>query len=172
MRWNAPVGLAASNRTLPAIRRPFLVLAVATVPMLPIWQASAAPPASACATTESTSTQSDPKCAAQPRAQAEASKPPITVEAAKRAVLERLTDPGSAVFRNLRMSSRSTHEGRPYAVCGEVDMKNRGGARVGYTRFYVPDDLEPLIVAGSDAETGAMKETLWQVVCAGDEGER
>lgn len=170
MRWTAPAGPAVSSRTRPAIRRHVLLLALATAPTLAIWQACAASPASACAMSETA--QRNPKCAAQPRTQADASPPAVTVEAAKRAVLERLADPGSAVFRNVRMSSRSTREGRPYAVCGEVDVKNRDGVRVGYTRFYVPDDLEPLILARSDAETGAMKEALWQVVCTADEGER
>ncbi|MBT2748013.1 MULTISPECIES: hypothetical protein [unclassified Lysobacter] len=112
-----------------------------------------------------------PTAKADPRG-VEAPSPPVTTEAAKRAVLDQLTDRGSAMFRNIEMSPRLTKEGRPYAVCGEVNMKNRDGAYVGYTKFYVPDDLEPLIASKGDPGIGAFKEALWQTVCAREESKK
>lgn len=103
---------------------------------------------------------------------AKAPIPPITEEAAKRAILDQLTDRGSAMFRNIEMSPRLTREGHPYAVCGEVNMKNRDGAYVGYTKFYVPESLKPLIVNTGDPGIGAFKEALWQTVCALEESKK
>ena len=48
---------------------------------------------------------------------------------AKRAAAEELIDPSSAQFRNIR-----SQDG---IVCGEINGKNRMGAYVGFTRFYV-----------------------------------
>ncbi|MGJ7611820.1 MULTISPECIES: hypothetical protein [unclassified Variovorax] len=49
---------------------------------------------------------------------------------ARRTVQERLTDPGSALFRNL-------HSVDPKTMCGEVNAKNSMGGYTGYKRFVV-----------------------------------
>ena len=158
---------AVSNGTRTLAKRHLSSLAIATTLALSIGQASAATAPSKCGANESA--RSDTQCEPENRTQANAPNAPVTVEAAKRAILAQLVEPGSAIFRDMRMSSRLDKEGRPYAVCGEVDMKTRQGVRVGYTKFYVPNDLEPLIVGGNGAGADAMSEALWQVVCARDD---
>ncbi|MGY6662465.1 MAG: hypothetical protein ACXIVO_09105 [Glycocaulis sp.] len=55
---------------------------------------------------------------------------------AKNAVAERMLDPSSVQFRNLRRVGA--------AICGEVNSKNRYGAYVGFADFvYVPSDYAP-----------------------------
>ena len=51
----------------------------------------------------------------------------------KAAVLNELTDPGSAQFKNLRLIEKGP-EGKP-VLCGEVNAKNKMGGYVGFTRF-------------------------------------
>lgn len=53
-------------------------------------------------------------------------------EKAKDAAAALLIDPSSAQFRNVVAKSN--------AVCGEINGKNRMGAYVGFTRFYVTTD--------------------------------
>lgn len=51
------------------------------------------------------------------------------VHLAKEAVLEKLNDPNSAQFRNLRIGKSGD------LICGEVNAKNRMGGYVGFVTF-------------------------------------
>lgn len=50
------------------------------------------------------------------------------IATAKQAVLAQLHDPGSAVFRGVKVSVKQD-------VCGQVDSRNVEGGRTGYARF-------------------------------------
>ena len=55
---------------------------------------------------------------------------------AQSAVKDSLNDPGSAHFKGLYMASNGGHQ----YVCGHVNAKNRLGAFVGFTQFFVQID--------------------------------
>lgn len=64
-------------------------------------------------------------------------KPSISEEdKVKNAVAERLRDPSSAQFRNVKTGERRGM----YHVCGEVNGKNAYGAYSGYERFVASND--------------------------------
>ena len=60
------------------------------------------------------------------------SKDSGVIEKAKMAIREKLKDPDSAQFRNVRISV-----GDVKAVIGEVNTKNSYGGYIGYQKFYV-----------------------------------
>lgn len=58
------------------------------------------------------------------------------IEQGQQQVLERLRDPGSAQFRNLRIGSLRSEEGSVIrSVCGEVNSRNGFGGYVGFQPF-------------------------------------
>lgn len=64
-------------------------------------------------------------------------KPSISKEdKVKEAVAERLRDPDSAQFRNIKSGERRGM----FNVCGEVNGKNAYGAYAGYERFVASND--------------------------------
>lgn len=69
----------------------------------------------------------------KPKAEAEA-KALADIEEVKRRVLDRLNDPGSAQFREVKLYAKSG------AGCGEVNAKNRMGGYVGFTLFVAFKD--------------------------------
>lgn len=89
-------------------------------------------------------------------------------EKAKNIAAQLLIDPSSALFRAVR-----TGDG---AVCGEINGKNRMGAYVGFTRFYVSTGnwgafLEPDAGDGAESLTGDTFASLWTSSCESDESE-
>ena len=69
----------------------------------------------------------------KPKAEAEANAL-AEVEEVKRRVLDRLNDPGSAQFRDVKLHTKTG------AGCGEVNAKNRMGGYVGFTLFVAFKD--------------------------------
>ncbi|MGO2242097.1 MAG: hypothetical protein ACTH5D_10110 [Halomonas sp.] len=64
-------------------------------------------------------------------------KPSVSeIDKAKDAVAERLRDPSSAQFRNVKGGERRGL----YSVCGEVNGKNAYGAYSGYERFITNNE--------------------------------
>jgi hypothetical protein len=90
-------------------------------------------------------------------AKKEASKPSpdqILIEKAKDAIRERLKDPESAQFRNIRVGKEDF---KP--VRGEVNAKNSYGGYIGYQKFYVDFGRDGVVLENEclDLESEAIK---------------
>jgi hypothetical protein len=80
---------------------------------------------------------------------------------AEDAVREKLRDPSSAQFRNVRLNSLSSSE-----VCGEVNAKNAFGGYIGFVRFAAEADGSKMRVMFDDGTLDKPSQdffnTLWQ----------
>ena len=72
------------------------------------------------------------------------------------AVRAKLKDPGSAQFKNQRVSAKG-------AACGEVNSKNSFGGYTGYTRYIFAG--KDLTIFESDMAPGEF-DTSWRQVCS------
>lgn len=85
------------------------------------------------------------------------------------AVLERMHDPASAVFRNIKEVRFA-----PGTWCGEVNAKNKMGGMVGFTRYIVElrfigeeysSSWVQLDDRDKDSFDGKSFEQIWQAIC-------
>ena len=78
------------------------------------------------------------------------------IELHKKRIKERLKDPGSAQFRNVKV-----YHGVAPVVCGEVNAKNSFGGYIGFQRFISGGTIQ---VLESDMATDEMDKT-WDQIC-------
>lgn len=76
-------------------------------------------------------------------------------EAAKSAILDKLNDPFSAQFKNVKVGSKA----KVVQACGEVNAKNGFGAYVGFRRFGILGD-KAIIDDGKGSHYGMLIDSL------------
>ncbi|MAF87192.1 MAG: hypothetical protein CMK91_05275 [Pseudomonas sp.] len=76
-------------------------------------------------------------------------------EAAKSAILDRLNDPFSARFKNVKLGKNKNL----VQACGEVNAKNGYGAYAGFRRFGILGD-QVILDDGKGAHYGVLIDTL------------
>lgn len=65
------------------------------------------------------------------------------IETAKKVVMQRLKDPDSAKFQNIRVINSDTIDKQSsFLICGEVNAKNSMGGYTGFTNFMTMFDME------------------------------
>jgi hypothetical protein len=100
------------------------------------------------------------RAAAKAKAEAEAFAQ--TPQGKQRALmLDYLNEPGSAQFRNERVS------GQPTKWCGEVNARNRMGGWVGFTRYMADIQRAKVWVAEPRADKDDFFEFMWRLDCEG-----
>lgn len=85
------------------------------------------------------------------------------LEEAQEATAQKLIDPSSAQFRDVRWNDET--------VCGEVNAKNRMGGYVGFKQFYA-DEFEGkwlIYFVGPDTLNGDKSGDMWIMKCDPDQ---
>ena len=88
----------------------------------------------------------------------------------KELVLETLSDPNSAEFKDVFRSSFRGKDGIE-ATCGQVNAKNKFGGFVGFRKFYVVGGHVSIVDKSGEAYMTEYYEKLWKIVCEPDEEE-
>lgn len=81
-------------------------------------------------------------------------------------VKDRLIDPGSATFRNIRAQDRSFSDGtKSRVICGEVNSRNRMGGYAGFSTFSVIMEAGKVKTLHIDGGPGALSN-LSSMACS------
>lgn len=86
----------------------------------------------------------------------------INFEKIRQAIKQKLTDPDSAKFKNMRLFNAGQ---KSELVCGEINSKNRFGGYTGFQPFaYAIDQSEGFFEVGGDLGSVLLIKTM----CVGD----
>jgi hypothetical protein len=84
---------------------------------------------------------------------------------AKKAVIEKLKDPGSATFKDLAVSKNNK-----YVVCGHVNAKNSYGGYVGFRRFVAFVSQGKATMPDTAVVDENIIDSMWGKFCAETDG--